>query len=205
MMLTNHPTVFVVEDDPVICKSLHWLCESVNLSVEVFHDAFSYLRAHDPNRYGCLLIDIRLPGMSGLKLQEELVQRKNPIPVIIITGHGDITLAVRAMKQGARDFILKPFNNDQLLEQIQKVLAESQEKQSVYQQYSNRISHLTAREREIMELVVSGNLSKQIAHQLGIALSTVEQHRSHIMQKMQVKSLAELVKINVLVQTEKSI
>lgn len=191
-------TVFIIEDDAAIGRSLRWLLESINLQVEIYLSATEYLAVYDPNRYGCLLIDIRLPDMSGLKLQEQLVQLNNPIPIIIITGHGDIASAVRAMKLGAKDFILKPYNNELLLEQIQTVLAESCHKQNSYSQFTKRVAQLTKREREVMELVVAGKLNKQIAHILGITLSTVEQHRSHLMQKIGVKNLAELMRAHFL-------
>jgi two-component system response regulator FixJ len=198
MMPSKQPTIFVVEDDEVVCKSLRWLFESVNLPVEIFNTATAYLSAYDPTRYGCLLIDIRLPDMSGLTLQEKLAQKNNPIPIIIITGHGDVTLAVRAMKTGAKDFILKPFDNGLLLEKIQEILLEYQEQYTSRQQFSDGFIKLTARERGVLELVVAGKLNKQIAAEFNLSLSTIEQHRAHIMQKMGVKSLAELIKMYVL-------
>lgn len=198
MVTSNKPTVFIIEDEPAICESLRWLFESVGLPVEIYNNGLDYLKVYDPNRCGCLLIDIRLPGMSGLELQQQLVQRNNPIPIIILTGHGDVTLAVRAMKAGAKDFILKPYNNELLLEQIQKAITENAKYYSSQQQFAERLTQLTPREREVLELMVEGKLNKQIAAQLGITISTVEQHRAHIMQKTQVGSLAELVKFYVL-------
>lgn len=198
MKNNEQATILIVEDDPVVCRSLHWLFESVNLQVKIFNTAADYLAKHDPDLYGCLLIDIRLPGMSGLQLQEELVKRNNPIPIIIITGHGDVALAVRAIKMGAHDFILKPFNNNLLLEQIQKILLENHERQNLYQQFNKGFEQLTAREREIMQLVATGKLNKQIADACKISISTVEQHRAHVMRKMGVKTLAELVKAHLL-------
>lgn len=187
------PTVFIVEDDHVVCDSLRWLFESVSLRVEFFRDAQSFLNNYDPTRYGCLLIDVRLPGMSGLKLQEHLVERNNPLPIIMITGHGDVALAVRAMKLGAKDFILKPFNNDFLLEQIQAVLKDSMEEQVAYQQFISQLARLTSREREILKLVLDGIPSKEIAVKLNISLSTVEQHRAHLLRKMRVRSAVDLL------------
>lgn len=195
--MINHkskPTVFIIEDDTAVCKSLRWLFESVDLSVEVYNNGCDYLKAYDPGRIGCLLIDIRLPGMSGLELQQQLVQRSNPIPIIIITGHGDVTLAVRAMKAGAKDFILKPFNDELLLEQIQKAILESREYNTDKHQFAEHLARLTPREKEVLELMVKGRLNKQIAVELRISLSTVEQHRAHVMQKTQAGSLAELVR-----------
>lgn len=199
--MTNNqskPTVFIIEDDAAVCKSLRWLFESVDLSVEVYNNGCDYLKAYDPNRIGCLLVDIRLPGMSGLELQQQLVQRNNPIPIIIITGHGDVTLAVRAMKAGAKDFILKPFNDELLLEQIQKAILENREYNANRHRFATHLATLTPREREVLELMVKGKLNKQIAAELGITLSTVEQHRAHVMQKTQAGSLAELVELYVL-------
>lgn len=199
--MNNHePTVFIVEDDIAICNSLRWLFASVGLAVEIYHNAHDYLQTHNPNKLGSLLIDIRLPGMSGLELQEHLVQRRNPIPVIIITGHGDVNVAVRAMKAGAKDFILKPFNNDLLLEQIQKAIAENREYHLINKQFLERLTTLTPREQEVLRLVVKGKLNKQMAAELGVTLSTVEQHRAHLMQKTQTSSVAELVRLYVLAE-----
>jgi two-component system response regulator FixJ len=195
-------TIFIIEDDPGVCKSLAWLFGSIHLKTETYSNPDAYLQAYNPNQYGCLLIDIRLPGMSGLQLLELLVQRHNPIPVIIITGHGDISLAIRAMKLGAKDFILKPFNDDLLLEQIQKILLESWEEQEFYQKFHDCHQKLTVREREIMERIVKGELNKVIAHDLSISLSTVEVHRANIMQKLQVKSITDLVKIHLLMNNK---
>lgn len=197
-MTNDKPTIFIIEDDPAVCKSLRWLLESVDLAVEIYSSGFDYLEVYDDSRTGCLLIDIRLPGMSGLELQQQLIRRNNSIPIIIITGYGDVALAVRAMKAGAKDFILKPFNNEFLLEQIQKAVAKNHEYNVIRHQLTESLSHLTPREKQITKLVVNGKLNKQIAAELGITLSTVEQHRAHIMQKTQAKSLAELVKLCVL-------
>jgi len=196
------PTVFVVDDDQALCQSLSWLLESVGLNVETYVSGQAYLDNYEPNRKGCLLIDIRMKGMSGFELQEKLNLLGNRIPIVMITGHGDIPMAVRAMKTGAVDFITKPFNDQLLLDLIQKVLAEDAQRQQMTQvsdsnrsEIFERYTSLTTREKEIMERVVDGKLNKQIAYELGISMKTVELHRAHVMQKMQVKSLAELVKV----------
>jgi len=196
------PTVFVIDDDQALCQSLRWLLESVGLQVETYNSGTSFLEKYDAERRGCLLIDIRMPGMSGLELQEQLISRHNLIPIIFITGHGDVPMAVRAMKAGAVDFITKPFNDQLLLELIQKAIAQDLNRPDIHQQrqYAERMGQLTTRELEIMKLVVNGKLNKVIAHELGISIKTVELHRAHVMQKMQVKSLAELVKIHSLLE-----
>lgn len=191
----NNATVLIIEDDPAICKSLSWLFGSVNLKTKIYSNPATYLEDHDPNQYSCLLIDIRLPVMSGLQLLELLGRRRSPIPAIILTGHGDMELAIRAMKLGAKDFILKPYNDDLLLEQIQKVLAESYDQQHCYQQFFDKLESLTTREKEIAHLIVKGKLNKLIASDLGISLSTVELHRANIMDKLHIKSTAEFIKI----------
>ena len=197
-------TVYVVDDDAALCQSLSWLLESVGLPVETFNSAQAYLEKYNVKQRGCLLLDIRMKGMSGFELQEKLISLGNRLPIIMITGHGDIPMAVRAMKAGAVDFITKPFNDQLLLDLVQRVLAEEIERKeeadvTVTSNANNpelleRYASLTAREREIMERVVDGKLNKQIAYELGISMKTVELHRAHVMQKMQVKSLAELVK-----------
>jgi FixJ family two-component response regulator len=203
---TNEATVFLVDDDEAICQSLSWLLGAVGLTIEYYHSAQEYLDKYNPNRRGCLLLDIRMPHMSGLELQEELNARHSKIPIIMITGHGDIPMAVRAIKAGAMDFISKPFNDQILLSKIQKAIAydlnrvdDGLDPITIKQ----RISALTTREREIMDLVVSGKLNKQIADELNISMKTVELHRSHVMQKMQVRSLAELVKMTVVYEESK--
>lgn len=199
----NIPTVYVVDDDAALCQSLSWLLESVGLPVATFTSAQAYLEQYNINQRGCLLLDIRMKGMSGFELQEKLISMGNRLPIIMITGHGDIPMAVRAMKSGAVDFITKPFNDQLLLDLVQRVLAEEsirkEESNEVFNNSNNselleRYASLTAREREIMERVVDGKLNKQIAFELGISMKTVELHRAHVMQKMQVKSLADLVK-----------
>jgi two-component system, LuxR family, response regulator FixJ len=195
MQHNKEPTVFIIDDDPEMRNSLCWLMESVQLNAEVFDSAIVFLKEYDVNRTGCILLDIRMPEMSGLELLDKMISIKNRLPIIVITGHGDMPMAIRAMKSGAMDFILKPFNDQQLIEQIQKSIIQNL---TTLKPLSNEMtlwsySTLTAREREIMALVIAGKLNKQIAHELKIAISTVELHRSRMMKKMQAKNIAQLV------------
>lgn len=194
------PVVYIVDDNPGICKSLRFLLESVGLSVETFSCGEDFLKAYNQSWRGCILIDIRMPVMSGLELQEHLTALHNKMPIIIITGHGDVPLAVRAMKSGAVDFISKPFNDQMLLEQIQKAILKDANNGMVNDkrlELLKKYNTLTKREREVMQLVVEGRLNKTIALELGIANKTVEIHRSNLMKKMQVRSLAELINLNI--------
>lgn len=207
------PTVFIIDDDLEMRNSLSWLIEAVQLNVEVFEDASCFLNNYDADRTGCILLDIRMPGMSGLELLDILNKLNNRLPVIVITGHGDIPMVIRAMKAGAMDFILKPFNDQQLIEQIQKAIvknsadeytlrksivnASNSSKSLADETIRHNYALLTRREREIMNLVVEGKLNKQIAYELNMAISTAELHRSRMMKKMQAKSIAQLVKMMV--------
>ncbi len=196
--MSSEPTVFVVDDDQAIRSSLKWLIESVDLNVAVYETADEFMRDYYPGRAGCLLLDVRMPGMSGLELQEHLVQRQINIPVIIITGHGDVPMAVRAMKAGAVDFIEKPFNDELLLESIRKALAVDERQRNQQSQRAGlaaRLAHLTPREHEVMMMVTEGRANKEIASTLGVSAKTVEAHRARVMEKMEAGSLAELVRM----------
>jgi len=197
------PTVFVVDDDEAMRNSLRWLIESVGLAVECHDSAESFLDSYYPGRSGCLLLDVRMPGMSGLELQEYLHRNEINIPVIIITGHGDVPMSVRAMKEGAIDFIEKPFNDELLLDAIRNALAvneKQREKQALRAELAARLATLTPREHEVMEMVTAGKSNKEIASALGVSAKTVEAHRAKVMDKMQASSLAELVRMSMLVQ-----
>jgi len=197
------PTVFVVDDDEAMRNSLRWLIESVGLAVECHDSAESFLDSYYPGRSGCLLLDVRMPGMSGLELQEYLHRNEINIPVIIITGHGDVPMSVRAMKEGAIDFIEKPFNDELLLDAIRNALAvneKQREKQALRAELVARLATLTPREHEVMEMVTAGRSNKEIASALGVSAKTVEAHRAKVMDKMQASSLAELVRMSMLVQ-----
>lgn len=190
------PTVFIVEDDLAIAEAIAWLLKTVDLNVELFSNGKSYLETHDPTRIGCLIVDVRMPEMSGLELQERLNQKKNTLPLIFITGHGDIAMAVRALQAGALNFIVKPFNDQVLLDEVQKAIALSR-KPTAKNNIANMENYksLSEREKEILRLIVDGKLNKQIAQELEIANSTVELHRSQLMKKMKADSLAHLIKI----------
>ena len=191
-------TVFVVDDDEAVRRFLCGLIGSVGLRAEAYASAQDFLEAYQSGRPGCLLLDIRMPGMSGLELQRELVERAPDLPVIILTGHGNVQVAVHAMKAGAVDFIEKPFNNELLLDRIQKAVAKSLRADSnrVRQdEISDRIRRLTARERQVLDQVVAGQTNKGIARHLDISERTVEIHRAKVMEKMCAKSLADLVKM----------
>lgn len=200
--LQLEPTVFVVDDDTALCDAISWLLQSVDLKIKVFHNGKDYLQQFDSQQHGCLLIDIRMPVMGGFELFEELNKRNNRLPVIFITGHGDVPMAVRAMQDGAVDFILKPFNDQVLLEKVQKAIALDKERhqKSADNGATKRFEQLTAREKEVLDKIVEGKLSKQIAFELKISESTIDFHRGNLMRKMQVKTVAELVKLHVLSQ-----
>jgi len=194
----NSPTVFVVDDDEAMRESLTWLIESVGLKVETFASADEFLKSYYPGRAGCVLLDVRMPGMSGLELQGYLQKQQVNVPVIMITGHGDVTMAVRAMKVGAIDFIEKPFNDEQLLESIRNALLidnERRDNQSFKAEIAQRLSQLTPRESEVMEMVTDGKSNKEIANVLNVSAKTVEAHRAKVMEKMEAGSLAELVRL----------
>ena len=190
------PTVFVVDDDQDMRDSIQWLVESVNLYAETFSGAGEFLAACDPQREGCLLLDVRMPGMSGMELLEQLGACGIRLPVIILTGHGDVPMAVRALKHGAFDFIQKPFNSQELLDQISAALkldAERRRQRCKMDVLHAHYEALTQREREIMELVVAGDSSKIIGKKLGISPKTVDIHRANIMKKLNVHTIADLV------------
>jgi two-component system response regulator FixJ len=197
------PTVFVVDDDQAMRNSLKWLIGSVGMQVECFASAKEFLDGYYPGRAGCLLLDVRMPGMSGLELQELLVSRGITLPVVIITGHGDVPMAVRALKSGAIDFIEKPFNDELLLDAIRNALALDERRRDIQQERSRvmeRLVHLTPREHEVMLMVTDGKSNKEIANELGVSAKTVEAHRARVMEKMQAGSLAELVRMAMLTE-----
>lgn len=195
---SDEQTVFVVDDDAAVRDSLSWLIKSVGLKVETFGSAHEFLEKLNPRRQGVVVLDVRMPGMSGLELQEKLVSDSITLPVIIVTGHGDVPMAVRAVKSGAFDFIEKPFNDQVLLDRIQQAMKRQVETRKVEEQradVSGRLNTLTPREKEVLEMVVSGNPNKVIAAQLGISCRTVEIHRGRVMEKMRASSLSELVRM----------
>jgi FixJ family two-component response regulator len=204
-MYEQDPTVFIIDDDPVICDALTWLLQSVKINSETYDNGQAYLDVYDVARHGCILLDIRMPQMGGFELLKELSKRQNQLPIIFITGHGDVPMAVRAMQEGAMDFVLKPFNDQLLLEKVQKAIVLDQARGQQHMSVSHptdplvqkRFNQLTRREKQVMKLVAGGKLNKQIAAELHISESTVEYHRSNVMRKLEVKSLAELIKLTV--------
>lgn len=190
--------VFIVDDDTAVRDSLRALLESAGLEVEDYDSATAFLAAAAPGQGVCLVADIRMPDMDGLSLQEELVRRNVGLPVIVVTGHGDVPLAVRAMKAGAIDFIEKPYDDEQLLASVGRardMSVNQRAEASVVQEAAERIAALTPREREVLEHLVAGRPNKVIAHELGISPRTVEIHRAHLMEKMQARSLSDLVRL----------
>lgn len=191
-------TVFIVDDDADVRDSLRALLESARFEVQDFPSATSFLAAVTPGSGACLVADVRMPDMDGLTLQEEIARRGMDLPVIIVTGHGEVPLAVRAMKAGAVDFIEKPYDDDLLLASVrraQELNLNRRAEASNAQETAERISALTPREREVLEHLVAGQPNKVIAHELGISPRTVEIHRAHLMEKMQARSLSDLVRI----------
>ncbi len=188
--------IYIIDDDEALRDSLVWLLESSGYRVESFESAESFLAAYSDSMTGCLVLDVRMPGMSGLELFEELRSRHCTLPVIFITGHGDVPMAVSAVKKGAVDFIEKPFSDRDMLGLIEQCLAaeaENRLKRQLEADTARRLDHLTQREREVLDLIILGKLNKQIADVLGISIKTVEVHRARVMEKMGAHSLAELV------------
>jgi len=191
-------TVFVIDDDEAVRGALGMLLRSVGLQTLSFASADEFLNALESEWSGCLVLDIRMPGMSGLELHETLLKRGCRLPVIFITGHGDVAMAVRAMKTGAFDFIEKPFNDQDLLDRIHRALsleADQRVRNQLCGEARERLQGLTPREKEIMDRIVDGQANKVIAIELGLSERTVELHRAHVMNKMQASSVAELVRL----------
>jgi len=196
--MSQAPVVFVVDDDPSVRSSLKFLMSSVGLQVEGFESADALLKRNPPDAPSCLVLDVRLRGLSGLDFQRELAARNCHMPIIFITGHGDIPMSVRAMKAGAVEFLTKPFRDQDLLDAVRIALEKDRERRERNREVSDlkeRFNSLTPREQEVMSMVVSGKLNKQIADQLGTAENTVKVHRSRVMEKMHAQSVAELVKM----------
>ena len=194
----NAPIIFVVDDDMLMRTALSSLIRSAGLDVVVFSSAREFLEQKSPEAPACLVLDVNLPDMSGMELQQELAQKHNNIPIIFITGHGDIPMSVRAMKAGAVEFLPKPFRDQDLLDAIQQAIkrdAKALEQRSEVAKLQSRYELLTPREREVMGLVIRGLLNKQIAGQLGAAEITIKVRRGQVMQKMQAESLADLIRI----------
>ena len=198
-------TVFVVDDDEAVRTSLRLLLKSVGLPVETFESGTAFLDQYDGNRAGCLVLDIRMPGMSGLDLQQALNERHSILPIVFITGHGDVPMAVEAMQAGAVDFIQKPFRDQDLIDRINKGLNKDGEMREALRARDDirlRIGELTPREREVLDLVTAGKANKVIAGDLNVSQRTVEIHRARVMEKMNANSLAHLVRMVIEAQRE---
>jgi len=199
------PTVFVVDDDESVRGSLRFLLRSINLESSGFGSAAEFLAAYDTAQPGCLVLDVRMPGMSGLELQHELNLRGAIIPVIFITGHGDIPMAVEAIQHGAHDFLQKPFRDEDLIERVRRALAKDAKARAALEEHKairTRLDSLTPREREVLALMARGKPNKIMAHELKVSQRTVEIHRARVMEKSGASSLAELVRMVMDVEPE---
>jgi two-component system, LuxR family, response regulator FixJ len=192
------PTVFVVDDDEGVRNSLRFLLKSVGLTARTLPSASEFLQSYQPSQPGCLVLDVRMPGMSGLELQQQLNVRGATIPVIFITGHGDVPMAVEAMQHGAFDFLQKPFRDQDLIDRIQRALERDARGRTALAQHARireRIGSLTPREREVLTLIAQGKPNKVMAAELGVSQRTVEIHRARVMEKSGAASLAQLVRM----------
>jgi FixJ family two-component response regulator len=197
-MMTPSPTVFIVDDDSAVLKSLARLLRSARLNVMAFGSPQEFLERHDPRAPGCLVLDLAMPGLNGLELQAALTVKGSAIPIIFLTGHGNIPTSVQAMKRGALDFLTKPVNDDDLLKAVQVAIEKDRIARLASAELEDiqaRLDSLTPREREVLTHVVSGQLNKQTAADLGIVEKTIKIHRARVMEKMKVESLAELVRL----------
>ena len=190
--------VHVVDDDEAVRDSIQWLLEGKGYTVRCYPSAELFLSRIVPREVGCLLVDIRMEGMSGINLQDRLIERCSPLPIVFITGHGDVPMAVDAMKKGALDFIQKPFQESELLSTVERMLSRAKVSFSEHQNAAKRtalLSKLTLRETQVLDRIVAGRMNKQIADDLCISIKTVEAHRANIMEKLNSNSVAELLKV----------
>lgn len=193
-----NPTIFVIDDDASVCKSLSRLLRSFGFEVEAFASAEVFLEREQFDGIGCIILDIRMPGLDGMALQDQLSKADYSMPIIFITGHGDIPMSVRAMKKGAVDFLPKPFDDEELLQAVRRAVEKDiqvRTERGELHQALEQIRQLTPREQEILRYVISGLLNKQIGFKLGIAEKTIKIHRGHIMEKLHVSSVADLVRL----------
>jgi len=205
--MSSEPTVFLVDDDVAVCSSIQMLIESVGLKAVSFSNAQAFLAAYDPSQPGCLVLDVRMPGMSGLELQQYLVERGIYLPVIFITGHGDVQMAVKAMKAGGVEFLEKPFNDQRFVDAVHAAFAKdatARREQVVRRVIAQRRALLTSREKEVMDLLVSGRPTKVVATQLAISRKTVDVHRLRLMKKMQATNITDLFQMSLLDNAHRS-
>lgn len=197
-MTAKKGIVYVVDDDEAVRDSLQWLLEGKDYRVRCFESAEAFLARYDPREVACLIADIRMHGMTGLELQDKLIERHSPLPIVFITGHGDVPMAVETMKKGALDFIQKPFDESALVSVVERMLEYARTAFSDQQHAATRealLAKLTGRESQVLERIVAGRLNKQIADDLGISIKTVEAHRANIMEKMGANTVADLLKV----------
>jgi FixJ family two-component response regulator len=197
-LIPKKGTVYVVDDDEAVRDSLQWLLEGKDYRVRCFDSAESFLSRYDAREVACLIVDIRMGGMTGLELQNRLIEIHSPLPIVFITGHGDVPMAVDTMKKGAMDFIQKPFKEDQLVPLVERMLEQAKGTFAEHQSAASRealMARLTIREAQVLERIVAGRLNKQIADDLGISIKTVEAHRANIMEKLRANTVADLLKI----------
>ncbi|MDO8450697.1 response regulator transcription factor [Rhodoferax sp.] len=197
-LIPKKGTVYVVDDDEAVRDSLQWLLEGKDYRVRCFESAESFLSRYDAREVACLIVDIRMGGMTGLELQSRLLESRSPLPIVFITGHGDVPMAVDTMKKGAMDFIQKPFKEDQLVALVERMLDQARDAFAEHQSAASRgalMARLTLREAQVLERIVAGRLNKQIADDLGISIKTVEAHRANIMEKLNANTVADLLKI----------
>ena len=194
--MSDEPIVYVVDDDDAVRDMISWLMESVKLKTDFYTNGRAFLSSFEAGRVACLVLDVRMPEMSGVELQRELKKLDPDLPIIIITGHADVPMAVHAMREGAFDFIEKPFNNQLLLDRVHAAINRSREihqEKAGAKELENQLAMLTQREREVLNLVISGDTNKSIAHKLDITIKTVEVHRGNMMRKMNASSIADLM------------
>lgn len=197
-MTDQELTVFIIDDDAAVRDSLADLMDSVGLTVQTYATAIDFLADYSAELLGCLVVDIRMPGMSGLELQQELNRREAMLPIILITAHGDVSMAVQAMREGALDFIQKPFRDQELLDRVNQALKSCDKQhnsQRKTQSVKKHIHNLTPREHQVMQMIIEGKANKVIAIDLGLSQRTIEVHRANVMQKLEARSLADLVRI----------
>ncbi|MBU3739592.1 MAG: response regulator transcription factor [Rhodoferax sp.] len=197
-LIPKKGTVYVVDDDEAVRDSLQWLLEGKDYRVRCFDSAESFLSRYDAREVACLIVDVRMGGMTGLELQNRLIETGSPLPIVFITGHGDVPMAVDSMKKGAMDFIQKPFKEDELVTLVERMLEQAREAFTEFQNAASRdalMARLTLRESQVLERIVAGRLNKQIADDLGISIKTVEAHRANIMEKLNANTVADLLKI----------